>query len=126
MAEADQVSSRTPQPVSALARPASVYITVSRSGDTSSPWSSRSSPVLTTIDRSSAMPPVRSRASEARARPWLSFAPPEPPAGPPGDAPRRRDGAVGRLRGAAYPDPLVAVLAHEAEARVAQEVRGPA
>ena len=40
----DQVSSRTPQPVSSLARPASVYSSVSRSGDTHSPWSSRSSP----------------------------------------------------------------------------------
>ena len=80
IAALDQVSSRTPQPVVSLASPARVYSTVSRSGDTDSPCSSRSSPVLTTMDSSSPARRAPPRPAEASARPWLSLAPPNPPA----------------------------------------------
>src|SRR5215217_8150221 len=61
-----------PQPVSGLAIPARVYITVSRSGQMCSPQRSKSSAVFTTTERS----PDGTTAS----RPAASFAPPTPPA----------------------------------------------
>ena len=67
-----KVSSATPQPVSTLLNPASVYVMVSRSGETCRPWKSSSSPVLTTIASCSG--------GKMLARPNASFAPPTPPA----------------------------------------------
>src|SRR5918993_115558 len=76
MPRAANDSSVTPQPVSGLARPASVYITVSRSGQTRRPHRSKSSAVLTTTERSPGLPPL----ARAASRPPASFAPPTPPA----------------------------------------------
>src|SRR5215204_1413778 len=76
MARAAKDSSATPQPVLGLARPASVYITVSRSGQTRRPHRSKSSAVLTTTERSPGLPPL----ARAASRPAASFAPPTPPA----------------------------------------------
>ena len=61
-----------PQPVSGLEMPASVYMTVSRSGQMCSPQRSKSSAVFTTTERS----PVGSTSLQSLA----SFAPPTPPA----------------------------------------------
>src|SRR3954451_7833717 len=74
-----------PQPHSRFSRPASVYITVSWSGEISRPWCSRSSAVLTTIARSG---------PRIAWRPWARRAPPTPPA-------RRttRPGRLGRMAG---------------------------
>src|SRR5918997_3485639 len=72
MPRAAKDSSTMPQPVSGLARPASVYITVSMSGQTRKPHRSKSSAVLTMTERS----PGESTAWS----PAASFAPPTPPA----------------------------------------------
>src|ERR1035437_5574951 len=65
------VSSATPHPVFRFAMPATVYITVSRSGEICSPRCSKSSPVLTMIF------------SRSGGRIWFNphanFAPPTPP-----------------------------------------------
>ena len=66
-------SPASPHPVSGLARPERVYITVSRSGQMLRPRCSKSSPVLTTMRRSCGE-------SSAAWRPAASFAPPTPPA----------------------------------------------
>ena len=66
-----QVSSARPQPVSGLAMPASVYRTVSRSGEMLSLRCSKSSPVLHTT--------VRQSGGSVRYRPSASLAPPMPP-----------------------------------------------
>src|SRR6266511_1553974 len=50
---AANVSPASPQPVSGFSAPASVYVTVSRSGQTRSPWNQSSSPVFTTTVMSS-------------------------------------------------------------------------
>src|SRR5829696_10352972 len=76
MARAAKDSSATPQPVLGLARPASVYITVSRSGQTRRPHRSKSSAVLTMTARSPGLPFL----ARAASRPDASFAPPTPPA----------------------------------------------
>src|SRR5215218_159990 len=65
-------SSTIPHPVSGLAMPASVYMTVSRSGQMWSPQRSKSSAVFTTT--------VRSPGGSASCRPAASLAPPTPPA----------------------------------------------
>ncbi|MNW59992.1 hypothetical protein D3C74_379490 [compost metagenome] len=64
------VSPARPQPRTSSASPASVYVTVSRSGLIARPCSSTSSAVLTTTVRS----------APASSMPWASFAPPTPPA----------------------------------------------
>ena len=56
-----QVSSRRPQPSSVLSSPASVYISVSRSGEMLRPRCSKSSPVLATT----MSPPARQHAAQA-------------------------------------------------------------
>ena len=81
----DRATSRRamPQPCSRSSSPASVYMTVSWSGQTSSPWRSRSSPVLTT---------TVSSAPTTAWRPWASLAPADAAGqdddGHPADAPR--------------------------------------
>src|SRR3712207_197573 len=72
MPRAPNDSPAMPQPVSGLAIPAKVYITVSRSGQIRRPQRSKSSAVFTTAARF----PGESVAS----RPAASFAPPTPPA----------------------------------------------
>ena len=66
------VSSSMPQPVSGFANPASVYITVSKSGQMRSPRWVKSSPTLTAIIRSSGCRTIDS--------PCAIRAPPTPPA----------------------------------------------
>ena len=84
----DQVSSARPQPTSRLARPASVYMTVSMSGEIARPRCSKSSPVLTTTSKSSG--------GMIRDRPSASLAPPTPPESAmiTGTGPPRVDGPV--------------------------------
>ena len=67
-----QLSPCRPQPVSGLATPASVYITVSRSGEMLKPRCSKSSAVLTAT--------VSASDGRTFARPSASLAPPTPPA----------------------------------------------
>src|SRR5438552_2705669 len=66
------VSPASPQPRSTSSMPASAYMTVSRSGETRSPQTSVSSPVLPMT--------VRSRCGMHVARPRMSLAAPVPPA----------------------------------------------
>src|SRR5439155_254710 len=66
------VSPANPQPRSTSSMPASAYMTVSRSGETRSPQTSVSSPVLPMT--------VRSRCGMHVARPRMSLAAPVPPA----------------------------------------------
>src|SRR4029453_10324704 len=66
------VSPVRPQPRSTSSRPARAYVAVSRSGETWSPQTSVSSPVLPMT--------VRSRGSRCAARPLRSLAAPVPPA----------------------------------------------
>src|SRR6266446_46207 len=67
-----KVSSRSPQPRATSRRPASAYVTLSRSGETCSPQILASSPVLTTM--------VRSEGGTRSASPRMSLAAPVPPA----------------------------------------------
>jgi len=67
-----KVSPARPQPCASSMPPPSVYITVSRSGQTRSPWTHRSSPVLPIT--------VTSASGTARRRPRRKRAPPMPPA----------------------------------------------
>ena len=71
MAIDSNVSPARPQPCSGCASPASVYITVSRSGLMATPRCTKSSPVLTTTSRSAG--------SSTAASPSTSRAPPTPP-----------------------------------------------
>src|SRR5215216_3594433 len=72
MARTANDSFATPQPVSVLAKPARVYITVSRSEQMRKPQRSKSSAVFTTTERSPGESTTWS--------PAASFAPPTPPA----------------------------------------------
>src|SRR5918997_1251650 len=72
MSSAAKDSSVIPQPVSMLAIPARVYITVSRSGQMRRPQRSKSSAVFTTT--------ARFPGGSTTSRPAASFAPPTPPA----------------------------------------------
>src|SRR6476469_184934 len=65
-------SSARPHPCSGCSAPASVYVTVSRSGETARPWKRSSSAVLTTT--------VTSAGSTTRTRPRRKRAAPTPPA----------------------------------------------
>src|SRR3954452_12282765 len=72
MFSASKDSPATPHPVSGLAMPASVYMTVSRSGQIWNPQRSKSSAVFTTTER---FPD-----GSTSCKPAASFAPPTPPA----------------------------------------------
>src|SRR5262249_41833456 len=67
-----KVSSLSPQPRATSRRPASAYVTLSRSGETCRPQIRASSPVLTMM--------VRSDGRTSAARPRMSLAAPVPPA----------------------------------------------
>src|SRR5205823_14773531 len=103
------VSSATPQPRIASSRPASAYITVSRSGETWRPQISVSSPVLPMM--------VSSCWGRAEARPRRSFAAPVPPAS-----------AVTRISGRGHfaqrPEGAPAAPRVEPDARRAREAGG--
>src|SRR6478609_1406150 len=77
-----QVSARRPQPRSRSMPSPSVYMTVSRSGQTLSPWIQRSSAVLAmtvTVTSAGAVRPGSRPVSIACRRPWRKRAPPIPP-----------------------------------------------
>src|SRR5688500_2038730 len=74
------VSSLRPHPRSTSMPSPRVYITVSRSGQTLSPWIHQSSAVLaTTVTSVSADPPGTRPVRRPWRRPWTNLAPPTPP-----------------------------------------------